>query len=436
VASTNVSITMTKDHAVYPPTNPETAVATTQSLTILADSTNGTTFYDLDTKTQTVIHDFSAQASTLGGKYVRVAARYQQDGSLVAVRIWASAAFNSMWLSPEGHVLHVNPAAGLFFVQNEAGARVQVNVDANTEFFFRTPADAVADAAPIGTGTAFLTNGNLVRGFKVHVSPVDVLASPLVAQTVDIETARYDGLISAATTSGFTYTRNFATAGDNYTKVLDFISANTRNGIDSNGIAVSGFKWWYFAFPTQAETGANAIPDFVSATGGAVNFGGSLGTMKAWGASYAIWHDPANPNGWSVPWTVLEPTPLPLATVSTPWVAGTNGDFFGIFVPIVGTNSVFVEVDPTAGSAPLVYQIDVTSGIITVSAVDITTTAGLNAMVAGLVIGAPVKVFGVPQPDGTIKAYAVFYYTGTLPVANDSPARRGGRAVPGGQRSL
>ncbi len=176
VASSNTSFTMTKDFAVYPPTSPETAIASTESLEILADSTNGTIFYDLDAKTRTVIHDFSAQAATLDGKYVRVAARYQSDGSLVAVRVWASATFNEVWLSPEGHVLQVNAAAGQLVIQNEEGTPVPVTVNATTEFFFRTPASAVADATPIGTGTAFLAN--LVRGFKVHASPVDPERDP------------------------------------------------------------------------------------------------------------------------------------------------------------------------------------------------------------------------------------------------------------------
>jgi hypothetical protein len=413
-AVTDPSITLTKDYAVYPPTKPETAIASTVSLQILADSANGTIFYDVDAKTKTVVHDFSAETSTLDGKYVRVAARYQSDGSLVAVRIWASTTFNSVWLSPEGHVLHVDAKAGQFEVQNEAGAGVEVTVDANTEFFFRTPAKAVADATPIGSGPGFLTSEDLVRGFKVHVSVVDPTASPLVAQTVDIETARYDGTISAATTTGFTYTRKFATGNDDYIASLDFISSSTSNGTDANGNPITGYKWWYFTFPTLAETGANAIPDFVTATSGAVNFGGSVGAMKAWGATFAIWADPADPGGWSAPWTVLEPTPVPLGTVATPWASGASGGFFGITVPN-GGSTVSVAVNTTSGSAPLVYQIDVTNGVMTVSAVDITTSTGLNDMIAGLAVGAPVKVFGIPQPDGTIKSYVVFYYTGTLP---------------------
>ncbi len=427
-AASNASITVTKDFPVCPATSPETAIASTQSLQILADSTNGTIFYDVDAKTRTVVHDFSAEAPTLDGKYVRVAARFQPDGSLVAVRIWASATFNSVWLSPEGHVLRVNAAAGVLTVQDESGTGVRVQVNANTEFFFRTPANAVADATPIGTGTEFLASGNLVRGFKVHVSPVDPLASPLVAQAVDIETARYDGTISAATPAGFTYTRNFATATDDYTETLDFISSSTSNGTDANGNPISGYKWWYFTFPTLAETGASAIPDFVAATSGAVNFGGTVGAMKAWGETFATWNDPANPAGWSAPWTVLEPTPVPLGTVATPWASGGSGGLFAIAVPN-GTNTISVAVNTTSGSAPLVYQIDMTNGVITVSAVDVTTTDGLNAMIAGLAVGAPVKVFGIPQPDGTIKAYVVFYYTGSLPTPHVSQERESSRGT-------
>ena len=51
---------------------------------------------------------------------------------------------------------------------------------------------------PIGTGTSFLANHNLVRGFKVHASVVDPLATTLVAQSIDIETAKFDGAISAS----------------------------------------------------------------------------------------------------------------------------------------------------------------------------------------------------------------------------------------------
>ena len=196
ISADNTAITITMEFPTEPAVSPETAVVGAQSLQILADATNGTIMYDVDAKTNTVIDNFSTESS-LVGKYLRIAARYQQDGTLVATRIWASGNFNSVWLSPEGHVLHVNADTHVLTVSNEAGQAVALNVDANTQFFFRQPWNATADASPIATGTGFLANKDLVRGFKVHASVVDPLATPLVAQSIDIETAQYSGQISS-----------------------------------------------------------------------------------------------------------------------------------------------------------------------------------------------------------------------------------------------
>jgi len=220
LSSDDTSITITRDFPVEPPTNPETAITTSQSLTILADATNGTLFYDVDAKTFVTIKNFSTVANSLTGRFVRVAARYQSNGSLVAVRIWAANAFNSVWLSPEGHVLHVDTTTDVIVVQNEMGIGVPLQVDDNTLFFFRTPWNAVADSTPIGQGKSFLTNKDLVRGFKIHASVVDPLGVPLVAQAIDIEIAKYDGGISAVNANNFTYTRKFNTSGDDYTFAL------------------------------------------------------------------------------------------------------------------------------------------------------------------------------------------------------------------------
>jgi hypothetical protein len=197
VSTDGSSLTMTKELPTLPVVSPETGVATSQSLQILADATNGTLFYDIDAETSVTLKSFSSE-SALVGKFVRVAARYQADGTLVATRVWASSSFNSVWLSPEGHVLHVDAANNVFRVATESGSSVPVVVDSGTQFYFRAPQSALADATPIGSGPAFLTNHNLVRGFKVHVSVVDPLATQLVAQSVDIETAAYDGKISGA----------------------------------------------------------------------------------------------------------------------------------------------------------------------------------------------------------------------------------------------
>ena len=410
VAADASSFTMSKDFPVLPVTNPETAVVSSQMLQIQADSTDGTIFYDMDAKTRTVVTDFSAEAATLAGKYVRVAARYQQNGTLVAVRVWASSDFSNVWLSPEGHVTSVDAANSIIRVANESGSATPVSIDANTQFFFRTPANAQADATPIATGTGFLTNQDLVRGFKVHVSAVDPLATPMVAQTVDIETATYSGGISNATATGFTYTHDFVRTTDDYVATLNYISATTANGTDADGNAIQGFKWWNFTYPTLETSGSAAIPDFIAATSGAVNFGGTVGGLTAWGLSRSIWADPANASGWSVREAVLMPTPLPLGTVSSPFSGGT----FAMTVQ-GGAQPATVDVSTTTQSATLVYQVDRSGAVVTVSPIDVTTSSGLSAVTQNLIANVPVKVYGVPQSDGTLQAYVIVYYTGVLP---------------------
>jgi hypothetical protein len=62
-----------------------------------------------------------------------------------------------------------------------------------------------------------------------------------------------------------------------------------------------------------------------------------------------------------------------------------------------------------------VYQVDLTGGILTVSPIDVTTADGLTALTTNLTAGEPVKVYGIPQADGTLKAYVIAYYTGDMP---------------------
>jgi hypothetical protein len=408
VASDSTSITIAKEFAAEPAVTPETAVGTSQTLQVLADSTNGSIFYDVDAKTHTVIKDFST-AMSLVGKSVRIAARYQENGTLVATRIWASSQFNNVWLSPEGHVLHVDTANDVLVVADESGRAVDLSVDGNTQFFFRQPDNALADATPIATGTGFLSSHELVRGFKIHASVVDPLATPLVAQTVDIEVAKYDGKISLPDATGFTYTRSFATPGDDYAFTLNYIDAATPNGMDDSGTVINGYKWWNFAFPTVLDSGSAAITDFVGATNGSVNFGGTVGAITSHGVSFARWNDPANPNGWSAASTILTPSTLPLGFAAS----GLVNDAFTMTV-MGGANAATIAVTSTAGSATLVYQVDRTRGIVTISPIDITASSGMSSLTSALADSAPVKVFGVPQADGTLKAYVLTYFTGDV----------------------
>jgi hypothetical protein len=407
------SITITKEFPTEPAVNPETAIASTQSMQILADSTNGTIFYDVDTNTRSVITSFSGESS-LSGMQVRVAARYQQDGTLVATRIWASANFPNVWLSPEGHVLRVNSTTNMVTIENESGVGVPMLVNADTQFFFRQPQSAVADATPIGTGTAFLASKNLVRGFKVHASVVDPLATPLVAQSIDIETAVYTGSISAATTSNFVDTNTFGFPGDNYTVTLDYLAAASPNGTNLTGSAVTGFKWWNFAYPTLVTSGTTAIPDFIATTAGTVNFGGTVGAAPSTGASYAVWNDPANAGGWAVAKTILTPTNLPLGSVVSGLVNVGGSSSFTMSV-MGGTTAATIDVSTSTDEATLVYQVDRTAGVVTISSIDIATSTGLTTLTANLATGVPVRVYGIPQSNGALKTYVLVYFTGVLP---------------------
>ena len=406
ISSDNSTLTFDKDYPVYPPTNPETEITSSNTLNVQADAANGTLYYDVDAKTHTTLKDFGSIASTIVGRYIRVAARYQVDGTLVAVRLWASSSFNSVWISPEGHVLHVNTSTNTLVVDNEEGVGVPLTIDANTLFFFRTPSNAQSDATSIGQGTAFLSN--LVRGFKVHASVLDPLATPMVASTIDIEIARFDGTISGSTSTNFVYTRDFVNTSDDYSVTLPYISSNSANGSDpQSGNPINGFKWWNFTFPTVVDSGTNAVSDFVNATNGAVNFGGTVGLMKVTGETWATWNDPASPNTWAAPSAVLTPTGVPTGLAAT----GYNNGSFTIGVP-GGTTTVPVNLSTTSGSATLVYQVDWTNGVLTISPVDITTTSGQNTMTTNLVTNTPVKVFGIPQAEGSIKCYVLSYFTG------------------------
>jgi hypothetical protein len=395
-------------------------VATTQSLLVRADSSNGTLFYNLDGSTPgtpSTIKDFSTVASSLPTQYVRVAGRYQLNSGqpvLVAARVWASATFNSVYGGPEGHVLAVDTGANTITVENELGVGVPMQVTAATQFFFRAPAIPVQDATPIATGTAFLAAQNLVRGFKVHASLDPAQTS---AETVDIEIAKFDGTISSPTSTGFTYTRAFENGIGGYTKVLPFISAATPNPL--NGDSAAGFKWWNLGYPTLL-TEDPAGTSFGAAVGGAVNFGGTEGIMHPWGLSYATWNDPTLTGQWTARFTILEPTELPRGTVSTAWSGATTD--FAMILPAPAGNPLLpatVNLDITPQSATLVYQVDRApfTSTVTVTPVDITSAAGLSFLSQYLQTGATqwVKVYGVPQSNGSINAYVLLVYTGTAP---------------------
>jgi hypothetical protein len=426
VSTDNTTLTIEKAFPVHPITTPETAtVVTADTLPILADSVNGTIFFDLDTSSApTTIKDFSTVAKTLPGLYVRIAARYQVDGTLVATRILASSSFDKVWENPEGHVLHVNTTTNVMHVTTEDGNAKAIGIGPNTSFYFRS------DNTAIGTGTSFFdgkTPGglpNVARGFKVNVT-VDPLstATPAVALSVEIDVARYDGMITSPTTTDWDYTRVFAMADarggkDSYNGTLGYIESTSANTTPA-GAAVNGFYWWDFGFPTVIDSGSNAVSDFVSATGGAAKFGGVVGMLQPYGLSNATWNDPAATGTWSALWTVLMPVPAPLGTIASAFSSSTDSFTYSVPLPTAApantpaATAVTVDLATASGSATLVYQVDRQGNVITITPQDISNPTTLATVGGNLLAGVPVKVFGVPQVNGSIKAYVLFYYTHT-----------------------
>ena len=78
---------------------------------------------------------------------------------------------------------------------------------------------------------------------------------------------------------------------------MNYIAGATPNGKDFSGDAITGYKWWNFAYPTVLMDGSDAVNEFVAATGGSVNFGGTVGAVPSYGVSFSTWADPAN-QGW------------------------------------------------------------------------------------------------------------------------------------------
>ena len=140
-------------------------------------------------------------------------------------------------------------------MDNENGVETPIIVNANTNFFFRTPGNALADTTPIGTGTAFLAN--LVRGFKVHIG-ADPLAANLTAKTVDIEIAKYRRHHLQPQHLPVHLHPQLRQHCRQLHQDPGLLQRAAKNGKDASGNQILGFKWWNFTYPTLADTGNHA----------------------------------------------------------------------------------------------------------------------------------------------------------------------------------
>jgi hypothetical protein len=335
--------------------------------TLLVDGVNQSLFYDLDATPVTRTASDTTPASLTASKYVKATARFQADGTLTAVRVWYSSDNTKLpkW-TPEGHVVKVDTTLNQLRVLRENGAPSTIQVDSNTQFYFQGGTTA------IGSGTSFLAN--LARGFKVHITVADPLATPMVATAVDIQRGVFEGNITAANPTNFTYSKLYL--GDTVPETHT-VGYNT------------GFSWWNFTFPTTAST---SQADFITK---ATPASGPL----ARAASTLQWAS----NAWAAKVAVFLPSQLSSApqTISSSY---SSGAMVVQYTPdgASSATTLTVKLNTTAGSMPLVTEFS-KSGMI----VSVTPLATESDWINKLVAGKNVRVYGIPDGTGKLDAYYI-----------------------------
>ena len=325
---------------------------------------SGAWFFDADTKTLGSLTGLAA------GKYALVSLRMQPDGSLWAVRVWYSATALQPW-TPEGHIYGVDQANGLMMVSSANGSPRTIAIDPDTAFTYHM-------TQTFGTGSAALAN--MWMGFKVQIQVKDPLATPMHAQSVNIQRAVDGGRISGASTSSFTY---------------QHVSGDRTHAYGS------AFAWWYVGFPGLASTNVGAFASACSGMGSGM-MGATMGDLQARGLSDLVWN--SGTSSWDANNAIFMPVALPQGTISTSY----NGSQLGYtFVDSTATTqTVTVTLNTTVGMQPAVLEVAKQSGVVTVSPI------AAAAWATKLVTPANARVAVVPKPDGTFAAYAVVVFTG------------------------
>ena len=368
-----------------------------QDLKIRPDPANGTRCFDLPSDTSIVLKDFTSLSALAQGSNVVAAGRLQADGSLVASRLWLgndtkagalADGFTRLPAAAKPGVLTLEGEARDYRGTQQVTGGFQATVDAQTQFFLRNPANPALEAAPIGSGPAFLAS-NLGRGFRLFLH-AHWNGTAFVARSVDLITPRFEGYASAVTAAQFTCTDPHGTN-----------PADTTDAVTTLPFA-HGFSWWNFATPLQVSTAPAALATPVART---IQFGGTAGSFAPWTTTTAVWGDPANPTGWSAKTTEVESLHLPDGWYASSWVASGSGGTFGMAVP-GGPLAIPVQVD----LATTRVYVNYTGLTQLIQLLDLTTPAGMATFLGNLEIISvavtvpPVRVFGNPNADGSIAA--------------------------------
>jgi hypothetical protein len=364
VASDASSFTLTTDHG--------------KTFTIHAGSAAvPTCFYDLDQAPVSALSSNNVPSTLVPGLDVACSARYQDDGSLVAVRVWYTAAAGTLpsW-TPEGHVAKVDAANGILYVLDPSGNAVPYTISQTTRWFWK--GDPSTDISG-GQGLAFLPNVD--RYFKVHVTVADPSATPLAAASVDIQRAFAEGTLTSADASGFSYARTW---GD---------GTVSRHALGFSGT----FSFWDFTFPSSASSDLTAFQ--AEATSGIIldtseqeylPFGesslGYAGGSEVWDAQDLIF------------------MPTAISSHAQDVVVAYAGGAMTVKAKDKGAVGVAVTLDATPGDQPLVTLYARSGSAVAVTPLDSTQWA------KNLTKGAEVRVYGVPDGKGHLKAYYINIY--------------------------
>jgi hypothetical protein len=227
---------------------------------------------------------FAGLAALVDQGAALVASNMNSDGSLYARRVWYAASVDTLpKFSPEGLVRRVGDNwISILKKRTETLSNRRHRCDWNSETIFvnENTTWTFRDIA-MGTGTSVLRF--IARGYRVEVTFVDPEATPKVAESINVQSAHAEGLVSQATAEGFTFGWRYRTRTMTY-----------------SGITDHGFEWWFYGLPSGRST---VIQDFIDTVSQARS-------ANLWAFAWAGLYWDAENTRWVVENVVLAPMKL------------------------------------------------------------------------------------------------------------------------------
>jgi hypothetical protein len=230
-----------------------------------------------------------------------VASNMNADGTFYARRVWYAASVDTLpKFTPEGLVRRVGENwLSILKKKTEPlptdSARHRCDWDSERIYVDEATTWTFRDIS-MGMGTSILRQ--IARGFRVEVTFVDPEATPKVAASINVHSARAEGLVASASLENFTF------GWCDHVRTMAY-----------SGIADHGFGWWFFGLPSSRST---VIQDFVDMVNQARS-------ANLWVFAHAgLYWDTANTR-WAVENLVLAPMKLHEFTKITTGYTAASG---------------------------------------------------------------------------------------------------------------